>query len=244
LWFNRFFLSAAHANIGTLSLRAQRIIQIGSVLRSHVDALADQALFRTLKWLLAALIVIVSFLLLMGDNLLIASDPVPAHVDAAIVLQGSIVAEGVRIAGAIDLLQRGVADRVLLSVPQESYWGQSIPPIARTYLQRTYGSDLAARVDFCKTKGDVDSTLQEAQALGSCIGEQHWHSIVIVTSNYHTRRAGMLWRRITRHDPNIHIWIDGVTDPEFPQPWWRHRQSAKIWVMEATKLIWVTLGGR
>jgi hypothetical protein len=49
---------------------------------------------------------------------------------------------------------------------------------------------------------------------------------------------------MTKHDPNIHIWIDGVTDPEFRQPWWRHRQSAKIWVLEAMKLIWVTLGGR
>jgi uncharacterized SAM-binding protein YcdF (DUF218 family) len=201
-------------------------------------------LFRTLRWLLAAAIVVVLFLLFMGDKLLIASDPVPAHVDAAIVLQGSIVAEKVRVAGAVDLLQRGIADRVLLSVPKESYWGQSIPPIARAYLQRAYGSDLAARVDFCETKGDVDSTLQEAQALGSCIGEQHWHSIVIVTSNYHTRRARMLWRRMTRHDPNRHIWIEGVTDPEFRQPWWRHRQSAKIWVMEAMKLIWVTLGRR
>jgi uncharacterized SAM-binding protein YcdF (DUF218 family) len=206
--------------------------------------LPTRPLFRTLRWLLAAATVVVLFLLLMGDNLLIASDPVPAHVDAAIVLQGSIVAEKVRVAGAINLLQGGIANRVLLSVPKESYWGQSIPPIAGAYLQRAYGSDLAARVDFCETKGDVNSTLQEAQALGSCIREQHWHLIVIVTSNYHTRRARMLWRRMTKHDPNIHIWIDGVTDPEFRQPWWRHRQSAKIWVLEATKLIWVTLGGR
>jgi len=201
-------------------------------------------LFRTLTWLPAAAIVVVLFLLFIGDNLLIASDPVPAHVDAAIVLEGSIAAEKARVAGAVDLLQRGIADRVLLGVPKESYWGQSIPPIARAYFQRTYGGDLAARVDFCETDRDVDSTLQEAQALDSCIGEQHWRSIVIVTSNYHTRRAGMLWRRMTRHDPNIQIWIDGVTDPEFRQPWWRHRQSAKIWALEATKLIWVTLGGR
>jgi len=201
-------------------------------------------LFRTLTWLLAAAMVVVLFLLFLGDNLLIASDPVPAHVDAAIVLQGSIVAEKARVAGAVDLLQRGIADRVLLSVPKESYWGQSIPGIAHTYLQHTYGGDLAARIDFCETEGNVDSTLQEAQKLRSCIGEQHWRSIVIVTSSYHSRRAGMLWRKMTRHDPNIYIWIDGVTDPEFRQPWWHHRQSAKIWVLEATKLIWVTLGGR
>lgn len=201
-------------------------------------------MFRILKWLLAAAVVVILCLLRWGDDLLIASEPVPSHVDAAVVLQGSIVAEGVRIAGAIDLLQRGVADRILLSVPQRSYWGQSIPPIARAYLERNYGSGLASRVDFCETRVDVESTLQEARSVGSCIRDRHWGSIEIVTSNYHTRRAGMLWRRVNRHDPNIHIWIDGVNDPEFQQPWWRHRHSAKIWLLESTKLVWTVLGGQ
>jgi uncharacterized SAM-binding protein YcdF (DUF218 family) len=202
------------------------------------------ASFRILRWLLAAAIVVAVCLLRWGGDLLIASEPAPEHVDAAIVLQGSIAAEKARIAGAMDLLRRGVADRALLSVPKESYWGQSIPPVARFYLERNYGSDLAARVDFCETGGDVDSTVQEAQAVSPCIQEHHWQSIVIVTSNYHTRRAGILWRKVTRRDPKIRIWIEGVTDPEFQQPWWRHRQSAKIWVMETTKLLWTVLGGR
>jgi uncharacterized SAM-binding protein YcdF (DUF218 family) len=200
-------------------------------------------LFRALRWLLAAAVVIAFCLLHWGGDLLIASDPQPEHVDAAIVLQGSIAAEKVRIAGAINFIQRGVADRALLSVPKESYWGQSIPPVARFYLERNYGSDIAARVDFCETSGEVNSTVQEAQAVSHCIREHHWQSIVIVTSNYHTRRAGMLWRRTTRPDPKIRIWIEGVTDPEFQAPWWRHRQSAKIWVMETVKLVWAALGG-
>lgn len=197
-----------------------------------------------LRWLPAVAIVIAVCLLRWGGDLLISSDPEPQHVDAAIVLQGSVVAEKVRIAGAINLLQRGIADRVLLSVPQESYWGQSVPPAARSYLERTYGNDLAARVDFCETSAGVDSTVQEAQALGPCIQEHHWHSVAIVTSDYHTRRAGMLWKRMNRSNPKIHIWIDGVTDPEFQQPWWRRRQSAKIWLMETAKLVWSVLGGR
>ena len=202
------------------------------------------ASFRLLQWLLAAAIVVVVCLLLWGGDLLIASDPPPGHVDAAIVLQGSIAAEKARIAGAMDLLRRQVAGRALLSVPKESYWGQSIPPVARSYLERTYGSDLAARVDFCEIGLDVDSTLQEAKAVAPCIQEHHWQSIVIVTSNYHTRRAGILWRRVIRREPKIYVWIEGVTDSEFQQPWWRHRQAGKIWLMETTKLLWTELGGR
>jgi uncharacterized SAM-binding protein YcdF (DUF218 family) len=197
---------------------------------------------RVLWWLLAAAAGIVVCSLYWGADLLIATDPPPGHVDVGIVLQGSISAEKARIAGAVNLLQRGVADRVLLSVPKESYWGQTIPPVARAYLERTYGSDLAARFEFCETTGEVNSTAQEGQVLSSCIREHHWQSIVIVTSDYHTRRTGILWRRMTKHD-GIHIWIEGVTDPEFQQPWWRHRQSAKVWVMETTKLAWTLLGG-
>src|SRR5579864_6641848 len=200
------------------------------------------ALFRALQWLFAAAIVVVLCLLLWGKDLLIASDTLPEHFDAAIVLQGSIAAEKVRIAGAMGLLQSSRAIRAMVSVPRESYWGQSIPPVARSYLARTYGDNLAVLTDFCEL-GDVDSTLQEAQALSPCIREHGWRSIVIVTSSYHTRRARIVWRRIARSEPSIHVWIDGVTDPEFQQPWWRHRQSAKIWVLETTKLIWTVFGG-
>src|SRR5690349_6827457 len=42
---------------------------------------------RILRWLLAAAIVIAVCLVLWGGDLLIASDPLPDHVDTAIVLQ-------------------------------------------------------------------------------------------------------------------------------------------------------------
>jgi uncharacterized SAM-binding protein YcdF (DUF218 family) len=199
--------------------------------------------FPVFRWLLAAAIVLALCLMRFGGDLLIANDPAPGHVDAGIVLQGSIAAQKVRIAGAVNLLQRGVADRVLLSVPKESYWGQAIPPVARAYLERTYGVELAARVDFCETTGEVNSTLQEAQALLACIQDHHWQTLEIVTSDYHTRRAGMLWRKVTKPDPKMRVWVEGVSDPEFQQPWWRHRQSAKVWLGESTKLVWSVFGG-
>jgi len=190
----------------------------------------------------ATLIVILLFLL-CGSALLIANHRPTGRVDAAVVLQGSIVGQRVRTAGAINLLQQGIADRVSLSVPKESYWGQSIPPIARAYLQRTFGTELASRVDFCETTAEVNSTVEEMQALSPCIREHHWQSIVVVTSSYHTRRAGMIWKRLAAQVPNIHVWIVGVDDPEFQLPWWRHREAAKLLVMEMTKLVWTTFGG-
>ena len=192
---------------------------------------------------LGLILIIVVGLLVWGDKLLIATDPVPQHVDAVVALQGSVLGERVRIAGAMNYLRRGIADRGLLSVPQESFWGESIPPIARSYLQRNYGADLAARVEFCETSADVNSTLQEAQELLSCIRQHHWQSVMVVTSEYHTRRARFLWRRVIKSDPAIHVWVESVADPEFERPFWRHRQSAKIWVLEFSKLLWAAFEG-
>ena len=177
-------------------------------------------------------------LLAWGDALLIARDATPPHGDALVVLQGSIVGEKSRIAGAVGLLKRGTASRMLVSVPRESFWGQSIPPAARAYLERNYGSDVASRVVFCETDASVNSTEQEAQALDACIREQHWQSVVVVTSNYHTRRAKLIWRRTTHNEPNLQLAVQGVADPEYQLPWWRHRQAAKIWFMETLKLAW------
>lgn len=198
---------------------------------------------RALAGFCAIVVLAILCLLHWGYALLVFDDALPAHVDAAIVLQGSIAAEKVRVAGAVGLLQSGVANRILLSVPRESYWGQSIPPAARAYIERNFGSDIAARVDFCETGGEVNSTIEEMQAITPCVQQHHWTSIAIVTSDYHTRRARMIWRKALTLDPNLHFSIHGVFDPEFQQPWWRHRQSAKIFVMETVKLIWAVLGG-
>ena len=199
--------------------------------------------FRRTLLSVSIVIIVVGCLLVWGDSLLIVTEPLPQRVDVVIALQGSVRAERVRISGGMDLLRRGVAAHALLSVPQESFWGESLPPIARAYLQRNYGADLAARVDFCETSANVNSTVQEAQESLSCMRQHQWKSIVVVTSEYHTRRARLLWRRVTKSDPDIHVWIQGVADPEFEHPWWRHRESAKIWILEFAKLIWAIFGG-
>ena len=199
---------------------------------------------RVLRYLLAAAIVGLG-MLRWGGSLLVSTDALPAHADAAIVLQGSATGEKVRLAGAMGLLQQGVADRVLLSVPRESYWGAPIPPMARGYLERNYGAAAANRVDFCETGAEVNSTEEEARALEGCMQQHLWQSIVVVTSDYHTRRAGMIWRRTLKHlNPAVHAWVHGVEDPDFrARGWWRKRLFAKTWLLEFTKLVWTAMFG-
>lgn len=213
-------------------------------LQSARPPVPSKGLFHVLFRLSAFTLVAVLCFLVWGSNLLIASDPLPDHVDGAVALQGSMAAEKARLSGAIDLLLRGTAAGVLLSVPRESYWGQPTVPVAQSYIERIYGGGVAARVKFCQTGPEVDSTAQEAEAIGMCLQEAQWHTVLVVTSNYHTRRAGMIWRRmIGKQYPGIRVWIDGVADPDFQQPWWRSRRSAKIWLMESLKVVVTLFGG-
>lgn len=194
-------------------------------------------------WLAGVVVVLAFCFLHWGGYLLVSRDSLPDHMDAAVVLQGSIASEKPRIDAAMALLQQGSAARVALSVPKESYWGEEVKPIARQYLEKTFGGELAGRVDFCETSTYVNSTEQEAQALSGCIQEHGWKTIELVTSNYQSRRAGMIWRKTLRQrDPSIHLAVDGLADPEYqPHGWWQQRPYAEIWFLESAKLAWSIL---
>ena len=199
--------------------------------------------FRYAIWMFIVAVVVIAGFLQWGGYLLISDDPLPVHVDSAVVLQGSVPGERARVAGAIELLRRGTTSRILVSVPKESYWGQAVAPTAYADIKKTYGEETARHIDFCEI-GDVDSTEDEAAALAPCIEERAFNSIAIVTSDYHTRRAGIIWRRVLRQrHSSVHLWIHAVPDPEFhASRWWRERRSAKTWLLESTKLLTALVG--
>ena len=68
------------------------------------------------------------------------------------------------------------------------------------------------------------------------------HSVVLVTSDYHTRRALSIFRQRL---PQIR-WTAGATrnDFLFGQPWWENREWAKTYLTECEKLLWWELWDR
>jgi hypothetical protein len=182
---------------------------------------------------------LVAVFLHWGGYLVEASDSLPDHVEAAVVLQGPIASAKARMAAAMALLRQGSADRVAISIPKQSYWEEEVAPIARLYVEKNYGPELAGKVDFCETAAYGPSTEEEAREVGECIQEHHWKAIALVTSNYASRRVGMIWRKsLFQRDPSIHLSVDGVADPEYqPHGWWRQTLYVKTWVTEVTKLV-------
>ena len=78
---------------------------------------------------------------------------------------------------------------------------------------------------------DADSTIEEAEAVANLPKERHWKSFVIVTSNYHTRRARYIYAKV--FPAGITVSVASARDGDFdPERWWEKRKSIKLFTRE------------
>ena len=83
---------------------------------------------------------------------------------------------------------------------------------------------------------DGDSTREEAEALAKLAKPKKWHKVIVVTSNYHTRRARYIFRHVFPQD--IEISVASARDGDFdPDNWWEKRKSAKLFMREITGMV-------
>jgi len=83
---------------------------------------------------------------------------------------------------------------------------------------------------------DADSTKEEAEALRNLVKEKKWRSVIVVTSNYHTRRARYIFRRV--FPQGIEIRVASARDGDFdPQHWWEKRKSTKELMREFAGMV-------
>jgi uncharacterized SAM-binding protein YcdF (DUF218 family) len=78
---------------------------------------------------------------------------------------------------------------------------------------------------------DADSTREEAEALQRFARQKGWRSLVVVTSNYHTRRARYIFRKI--FPQTVEVYVASARDDDFdPDQWWMKRKSIKALTRE------------
>ena len=83
---------------------------------------------------------------------------------------------------------------------------------------------------------DADSTKEEAEGLAKLASEHHWKGVVIVTSNYHARRARYIFERI--FPAGISVTVAGARDGDFDtQRWWEKRKSVKLFAREIAGMV-------
>ena len=83
---------------------------------------------------------------------------------------------------------------------------------------------------------DADSTKEEAGALVKLVKTRKWRKAIVVTSNYHTRRARYIFCRVFPQD--IEVRVASARDGDFdPQRWWEKRKSTKELMREFAGMV-------
>ncbi len=131
-----------------------------------------------------------------------------------------------RAARAAELFRDGWAPRVVASgVMLRPYAGIS-ELMERDLTGRGVPRDAVIR--FPQTAA---STREEAEALLSLVRERNWRRVLIVTSNYHTRRSRFIFSRV--FPSTVEVRVVPAPDPDFdPSNWWHTRLGKKYFVYE------------
>jgi uncharacterized SAM-binding protein YcdF (DUF218 family) len=152
-------------------------------------------------------------------------DEPAAHADAILVLgDDNFYAD--RATHAAELYRQGVAPVVVAS-------GRRLRPSAG--MAELIEHDLVERgipkEKILRFTHDADDTLQEAQGLAKFSAEHRWKSVVVVTSNYHTRRVRYIFGEI--FPAGVAVSVASAHDGEFdPERWWEKRKSIKLFMRE------------
>lgn len=180
--------------------------------------------------LLAAAVYVVRYpLLRIAGGWWEVEDP-PEMADAILVLGDDNFA-GDRAARAAELFSDGMAPQVVASGRTlRSYAG--IAELMERDLE-THGVPASAILQFPQR---ADNTREEAQALRELVMSRGWRRVLVVTSNYHTRRARYVFRRV--FPERVTVLIVSAPDSDYdPDRWWETRQGRKLFFSETAGYV-------
>ena len=165
-----------------------------------------------------------------AGRLLVVDDPQAS--DVILVLAGET---DHRPARAVQLLEQGYARRVVIDVPAEArIFGSTELQLAEKYVQ---GLPQASSIRICPIEGL--STRDESHDAEKCLASESGRRILIVTSEFHTRRAlGIFRHELPGYSFSVSV---AREDAEFGTRWWTHLEWAKTCLGEWERLLWWTI---
>jgi uncharacterized SAM-binding protein YcdF (DUF218 family) len=160
----------------------------------------------------------------LGANSWIVNEPA-ASADAIVVLSDdNFYAD--RATHAAELFRHGAAPVVVAS-------GRRLRPSSG--ISELMEHDLIERgvpkEKIVSFPNDADSTIEAAKVIVQFAVEHDWKRLIVVTSNYHTRRAKYVFQRVA--PPGIEISVASAPDGDFdPERWWETPKSTKEFLGE------------
>ena len=205
---------------------------------------------RALFWLFVLLLAVGAAFLFkeplltaMGE-FLIVSDPI-GGADAIEVLAGD---EAARCPKAAEIYSQGWAPRILLT---KGLYPHGLEQLKRYGIREREGHEKCVAVlRFLKVpKGAItvidgynESTADEAQKIRDYMEQRKLKRLIVVTSNFHTRRSRLLFRRVLE-GKGVTVLVQGAA-PDYgfdPTEWWSRRNDAKTLLLEYQKLVFYAL---
>jgi uncharacterized SAM-binding protein YcdF (DUF218 family) len=152
------------------------------------------------------------------------------HADAIIVLSDdNFYAD--RATRAAELFREGKAPLIVAS-------GRRLRPVAG--IAELMEHDLTERgvpkEKIVRFPHDSDNTREEAEALKFLAIQRKWRSVIVATSNYHTRRTRYIFHHV--FPQNIDVRVASARDGDFdPERWWEKRKSVKVFTRELAGMV-------
>jgi uncharacterized SAM-binding protein YcdF (DUF218 family) len=185
-------------------------------------------LFRRIFWSMAA--AVAAIVLMLGFGFVWFVGQVPAEevrleggADGIVALTGGAS----RINDAIELLQKGHGRRLLISGLNRA---TTLSEIARL------DPESARKVDFDRSLNTLGNAIETRR----WADRQRFHSLIVVTSNYHMPRA---LAELAHQMPDVAlIAFPVVTDRQkTTESWWTRGAPARLMVLEYVKLVYAKL---
>jgi DUF218 domain len=152
--------------------------------------------------------------------------------DAILITQGDSLDDAYWL--ALRLLNDGYGRELLFDARSNRiFFGRTQADWAADFIAKT-AANLPGQVRVCPITGDT--TAEEIYEAGKCLNGHSIHSVIIVVSDFHTRRSLTMFSRLL---PHYHWSIAAVQDPmRFGGQWWRKREWIRTAIVEWQHLLW------
>ena len=173
---------------------------------------------------------------------LVVQDPL-LQATAIAVLSGGMPGRALE---AARIYKQGYASRVWLTHSTEP--GATMEKLSVSYVgEEEYDRQILIHEGVPATSIEIIdppivNTADEMQTIGAALRKQPLHTVILVTSPVHTRRAKALWNRLARND-GVAI-VRPVSDDDYDAAhWWRNTRDALDVVREVLGLanVWAGL---
>jgi DUF218 domain len=153
--------------------------------------------------------------------------------DAILVLAGDV--NDRRYQKGVELLRQDFGPQLLVDASEDvTLYGHTYADWARRFVSEN-PTEIRDRVRICPIR--EDSTAAETRYAAKCLSYlPHGSRILLVTSDYHSRRALSVF---TNRLSSYWWYVAPASDPtQFGVRWWQHREWAKNEAREFQKLLW------